>query len=161
MRHAGDPITQLRAAIDALPVRSREAMLDGIRSQPIIAGAYTDDRGGICPMLAAHRHGGRVTLLAFARSWDRFTRARRVRRASVRELRILEAQIVASLMAEDPVDLKAAIADHQALKGRRQEDAQIVATRLVASTAGIRRLRPRRRSEREAIRRLERELARL
>jgi hypothetical protein len=88
-------------------------MLEGIRTRPIIAGAYTDNRGGICPMLAAHRGGGRTSLLSFARSWDAFARAKRARRATRRELRVLEDLLVASLAAE--VDLGAAIAAHRVL----------------------------------------------
>src|SRR5881275_2418957 len=112
---ARDPITELRRAIDRLPPVTREAMLEGIRSNPIVVGAYTDNQGGICPMLAAHRHGGRTTLLAFARSWDGFARARGVRRATRRELALLETELTASLEARDDVDLEAAIADHHAL----------------------------------------------
>jgi hypothetical protein len=119
MRRGGDPITDLRRAIRALPVATREAMLEGIRCNPIVAGAYTDGRGGICPMLAAHRHGGRTTLLAFARAWDAFAGSRRVRRATRRELAVLEAELQASLLADDDVDLRAAIADHEALRERR------------------------------------------
>ena len=85
-----DPITALERAIQSLPATTRAAMLQGIRQSPIVCGAYTDGRGGICPMLAAHRHGGRVTMLAFARSWDAFTRAKRTRRATECELRTLE-----------------------------------------------------------------------
>ncbi len=120
MRSGRDPITDLRRAIDALPVATREAMLAGIRANPIVVGAYTDDRGGICPMLAAHRNGGRTTLLAFARSWDAFARVRvgRVRRATRRELSILESQLTASLLASEHWDLEGAIADHEALKRR-------------------------------------------
>jgi hypothetical protein len=71
-------------------------------------------------MLAAHRHGGRVTLLAFARSWDAFARTRRVRRASARELRTLEELLLASLA--DVSDFARAIAEHQAaVAGRREE----------------------------------------
>ena len=152
MRRDHDAITELRRAIDCLPVRTREAMLDGIRSNPIVVGAYTDNDGGICPMLAAHRHGGRTTLLAFARSWDGFARARGVRRATRRELAVLEAQLTASLMAHEDVDLRAAIADHQALKQRnaRQTFPEIKA----------RRLRPRRRDAERALQRVEHELAR-
>jgi hypothetical protein len=149
-----DAITDLRRAIDSLPLRTREAMLEGIRSNPIVVGAYTDDHGGICPMLAAHRHGGRTTLLAFARSWDRFARARGVRRATRRELSVLEAQLTASLLAADDVDLKAAIADHQALK-RRHADTDRAFPEITA-----RRLRPRRKDAERALARLERELAR-
>src|SRR3954463_3194788 len=110
MRRDHDAITELRRAIDCLPVRTREAMLEGIRENPIVVGAYTDDRGGICPMLAAHRPGGRPPLLAFPRSWDSFPRARGVRRATRRELHVLEAQLTASLLEAAPdVDLKAAI----------------------------------------------------
>ena len=50
-------IADLRAAVDSLPVQTREAMLDGVRTRRIIAGAYTDRDGGVCPMLAAHRNG--------------------------------------------------------------------------------------------------------
>jgi hypothetical protein len=85
----GDPIAELRRAIDGLPVESRRAMLDGVRANPIVLGAYTDSDGGICPMLAAHRHGGRTTFLAFARAWDRFGGAQRLRRATQREVDIL------------------------------------------------------------------------
>jgi hypothetical protein len=118
MRSSRDATTELRRAINALPVRTRQAMLEGIRAEPIVAGAYTDSAGGICPMLAAHRHGGRTTLLAFARSWDRFAGAKRVRRATQRELRTLEAYLEASLLDADDVDLRAAIADHEDLKRR-------------------------------------------
>jgi hypothetical protein len=115
-----DPITALERAIQSLPAATRVAMLEGIRENPIVCGAYTDGRGGICPMLAAHRHGGRVTLLAFARSWDAFARTRRVRRASARELRTLEDLLLASLADES--DFARAIAEHQAaVAGRREE----------------------------------------
>ena len=93
------------------------AMLDGIRTNPIVCGAYTHGKGGICPMLAAHRQGGRVTLLAFARSWDAFTHAKRPRRATARELRLLERLLVASL--EERSEFAQAIAEYQASKTRR------------------------------------------
>jgi hypothetical protein len=107
-----DPISQLETAIECLPRSTREAMLHGIRSSPIIAGAYTDNRGGICPMLAAHRSGGRTSLLSFARSWDAFAHAKRARRATRRELRVLEDLLVASLASD--VNLGATIAAHRA-----------------------------------------------
>jgi hypothetical protein len=112
-----DPITALESAIRSLPEPTRVAMLDGIRTNPIVCGAYTDGKGGICPMLAAHRHGGRVTLLAFARSWDAFTQAKKPRRATPREVRVLERLLVASL--EERSELAQAIAEYQASKTRR------------------------------------------
>jgi hypothetical protein len=48
MRRARSPIEDLRLAIDCLPLRTREAMLDGIRSNEIIVGAYADRAGGVC-----------------------------------------------------------------------------------------------------------------
>jgi hypothetical protein len=131
MRGARDPINQLRNAIDRLPRETREAMLHGVRTNPIVVGAYTDNRGGICPMLAAHRSGSRVDYLPFARSWDAFARARRVRRATRRELRTLEDLLVASLGGADPgeLDLGAAIADHQASLRRRAEQEAAAASR--------------------------------
>jgi hypothetical protein len=123
-----DPISQLETAIECLPRATREAMLEGIRTRPIIAGAYTDNHGGICPMLAAHRGGARVSLLSFARSWDAFAGAERVRRATRRELRVLEDLLVASL--EHETDLGAAIADH------RQATARGAASELSAVVEG-------------------------
>jgi hypothetical protein len=113
MRKARDPISRLRTAIDCLPARTREAMLEGVRSERIVVGAYTDGRGGICPMLAAHRHGGRTSFVSFARAWDAFARTKTVRRATEREVRTLENLLVASLAAEAETDLAAAIADYR------------------------------------------------
>ena len=76
-------------------------MLDGIRSNPIVVGAYTDSRGGICPMLAAHRHGGRTSFVSFARAWDAFARTDTIRRATERELRTLAHLLEASLAEEE------------------------------------------------------------
>ena len=102
-----------------MPVGTRAAMLEGIRANRIIVGAYTDGRGGICPMLAAHRGGGRTNLLAFARAWDRFTDAGgRARRASRRELRVLVSHLESSLEAEDQPALGEAIREHAALRDR-------------------------------------------
>ena len=117
------PIQQLRAAVDALPLRTRRAMLDGLRSHEIVVGAYTHD-GGVCPMLAAHRCGGRTSFAGFARAWDRFASPRRPRRATARELRVLVAQLEASILAEDgdAADLAAAIAEHRALTARRRAE---------------------------------------
>ena len=82
-----------------MPRRSREAMLRGIDGNRIIAGAYSDSRsGGICPMLAAHRNGGRTDLSSFARCWDFFTGARRPRLATRREIGTLRAYLEMSLI---------------------------------------------------------------
>ena len=127
-------IQELRAAVDSLPVRTKRAMLDGVRTNDIIVGAYTDRDGGVCPMLAAHRNGGRTSFIAFARAWDRFAGARRARRATRRELRVLEAQLEASILAEDDFGagpLAATIAEHQALLRKRK------AREAMASSSGL------------------------
>jgi hypothetical protein len=99
-------------------------MLEGIRSGEIIVGAYTDGNG-ICPMLAAHRAGGRTNMISFARAWDRFafrgSRKRSARRATERELLVLRSHLEASLLEEDgpSPELAAAVADHRALLARR------------------------------------------
>ena len=90
---ARDPITRLRTAIDCLPADTRRAMLEGIAAHPIVAGAYTDGRGGVCSMLAAHRHGGRTSF----------------------PTDLLEA----SLAAEE-ADLATAIAEHRESVARRE-----------------------------------------
>lgn len=73
-------------------------MLRGIDTNRIIVGAYVDPRsGGVCPMLAAHRNGGRTSVASFARAWDEFTAARRPRRATRREVRTLRSVLEDSL----------------------------------------------------------------
>ena len=130
-RRARDPITRLQTAIECLPERTKRAMLDGVRANTIVVGAYTDGRGGICPMLAAHRNGGRTSFLSFARAWDAFARAETVRPATERELAVLEDLLVASL-ADDldgASDLAAAIAEHKASVARSRPS-EIIARRL-------------------------------
>jgi hypothetical protein len=119
-RHTADAVERLRLAIDCMPVGTREAMLAGVRGyERVIVGAYVDDRGGVCPMLAAHRCGQRTDFLAFARSWDRFTRAGRAsRQATPRELRILVTQLEGSLSQTDGLELDGAIKEHRALRSR-------------------------------------------
>jgi hypothetical protein len=94
---------RLRHVVDCLPYDTRVAMLQGLqRYDRIIVGAYSDRSGGVCPMLAAHRCGGRTDFRSFARAWDRFTGAgRRARKASQREVATLMAQIESSIWHED------------------------------------------------------------
>jgi hypothetical protein len=119
----------LRLAIDCLPRRTRIAMLDGIEANQIIVGAYTNPEG-ICPMLAAHRAGGRTSLIAFAQAWDRVAfrgvRRARARRATERELLILRSQLEASLLADETPtgELAAARREHEALVARRRHEAE-------------------------------------
>jgi hypothetical protein len=87
-------------------------MLRGIDDNEIIAGGYSDKRaGGICPMLAAHRNGGRTSLASFARAWDRFTGAERPRLATDRELRALRSQLELSLLEDEQPGSVAALAE--------------------------------------------------
>ena len=96
-------------------------MLEGIAANDIIVGAYTDRKGGVCPMLAAHRCGGRTDFLGFARAWDRFTHARRARLATERELNVLKAYLETSLLDDERADgLGDAIASHQASARERR-----------------------------------------
>lgn len=101
MGKRGNRAERLRTTVEMLPRHTREAMLRGIASNHIVVGTYTDRDGGICPMLAAHRNGGRTSFASFARAWDDFTRARRPRRATRREVRALRSYLEMSLLAED------------------------------------------------------------
>jgi hypothetical protein len=119
-------IRDLRAAIDRLPRHTRIAMLEGIKANEIIVGAYSN-REGICPMLAAHRAGGRTSFVCFARAWDRFAlhgeRGAKARPATRRELLILATHLEASLLADEVepgTELAAAIREHRELTQRRQ-----------------------------------------
>src|SRR6201995_5591113 len=89
-------IEDLRVAIHSLPRTTRIAMLQGMATNDIIVGAYTNDQG-ICPMLAAHRNGGRTNLISFAKAWDRFafagSRVTKARPATARELLVLRTHL--------------------------------------------------------------------
>lgn len=113
---------RLRCAVDALPRPAREAMLDGVREDTIIAGAYVGGRGsGNCPMVAVHRRGVRTDANRFARAWDQFCGVAQgqSRIATARELGTLEAMLEASLLSDEHVDLQAAVAHHRALRRER------------------------------------------
>ena len=113
--------------MQCLPRATRVAMLEGLDAGPIIAGAYASG-DGICPMLAAHRAGGRCSAAFFADAWDRFAfrdgrgRAETPRRASERELRILRVHLEASLLDEELADvsLAGALHEHRELLARRR-----------------------------------------
>ena len=115
------PARDLRIAIDCLPLQTRRAMLDGVESNRIIVGAYTDRDGGVCPMLAAHRNGGRTSLASFARAWDAYTgvRRRRARPATDRELNTLRTMLEASIALDELPDLSKVARDAQARRARR------------------------------------------
>lgn len=66
-------------------------MLAALETEELIVGAYTDRRGRMCPMLAAHRRGARADVGSFPRAWDAFGCASRPRAATRRELQILRA----------------------------------------------------------------------
>ena len=104
-RPSRDPERRLRAAVDRLPKHTKEAMLRGIATNRIIVGAYVDsDSGGICPMLAAHRNGGRTDVAEFARAWDAYTNPRRPRRATRREVARLRSLLERSLDVDTSLD---------------------------------------------------------
>ncbi len=111
-----------------MPLQTKRAMLEAIEVNPIIVGAYTDRQGGVCPMLAAHRNGGRTSFESFARAWDKYTRAGKgTRRATDRELHTLTTMLQASIELDETHGgevLGEAIADHhstQAARARREE----------------------------------------
>jgi hypothetical protein len=144
-------IDDLRQAIDFLPRHTRIAMLEGIAANDIIVGAYaTGD--GICPMLAAHRNGGRTSLIAFAQAWDRVAfrgqktgRAGSVsRRATERELLILRSHLEASLLEDDvPAgELAAARREHEALLARYDDEFARIIRRLEAERETAQRAEP-------------------
>ena len=100
-----DAARHLRRAVNRLPQRTKEAMLRGLERNRIIVGAYVDpDSGGICPMLAAHRNGGRTSVASFARAWDAYTGAKRPRRATRREVHALRSMLEQSLELDPAIE---------------------------------------------------------
>ena len=125
MRRPRRPAQELRVAIEWLPIDTKQAMLDAIQHNRIIVGAYTDRDGGVCPMLAAHRNGGRTSYASFARAWDRYTKAgNRSRPATDRELTTLKTMLEASIASDAPdgTTLDMAIAEHRQLQGRTSRE---------------------------------------
>jgi hypothetical protein len=104
-RTEGRRTRALYRAVHALPLQARQAMLAALEDQEeLIVGAYTDRRGRICPMLAAHRRGVRVCVGDFPRAWDDFGQASRPRAASQREIQILKAVLEESVTEAPAAD---------------------------------------------------------
>jgi hypothetical protein len=122
-----NPAQRLRSAVDALPDTTKEAMLRGIEGNRIIVGAYVDpSSGGICPMLAAHRNGGRTSLASFADAWDCYTGAKRPRLARRREVATLVSLLRTSL-SEGSLGEVAAGSIAAAAQAIRSERAELAA----------------------------------
>ena len=115
------PARDLRTAIDCLPLKTRRAMLGGVESNRIIVGAYTDRSGGVCPMLAAHRNGGRTSLASFARAWDSYTgvRGRKARPATDRELNTLKTMLEASIALDELPTVSEVVREAKAMRAKR------------------------------------------
>ncbi len=110
---------ELRAAIDGLPLPTRQAMLEGIQANPIIVGADGDPRGGVCPVYAIPSPPSKRIGRPFARAWDRYARARLPRRASERELRTLRSMLETSIELEtEPAVFHETIVAHEASQVR-------------------------------------------
>jgi hypothetical protein len=116
------PARDLRTAIDCLPLTTRKAMLGGVESNRIIVGAYTDRSGGVCPMLAAHRNGGRTSLASFAHAWDRYTgiRGRKARPATERELNTLRTMLEASIALDELPTVSEVVQEAKAMRAARR-----------------------------------------
>lgn len=145
MRRPRRPANELRIAVECLPIKTKQAMLDGLEASPIIVGAYTDRSGGVCPMLAAHRSGGRTSFSSFARAWDRYTHAGKgPRPATERELSTLRSMLETGLAADEQTsaEFDAVIEQHKAARERNAPPAP-------ASEPERARVRPARRPRRD------------
>ncbi len=103
----------LSRAVSGLSTPARRAMLAAVDADELIAGAYTDRRGRVCPMLAVHRRGARIDVGSFPRAWDAFTGAKRPRPASTRELEILRALLQEAVSDSGPARSAAPAPSHQ------------------------------------------------
>ena len=110
-------VAELRRSIDVLPERTRKAMLVGLGNNTVITGAFSGGGDGACPMLAAHRAGGRTTVCSFPQAWDMFCGVAGrniIRPATEYEVQILRREIEASLEPAPPSMFAEVIAEHQA-----------------------------------------------
>ncbi|HEV2060360.1 MAG TPA: hypothetical protein VGR11_13470 [Solirubrobacteraceae bacterium] len=102
-------------------------MLVGLGNNTVITGAFAGSKNGACPMMAAHREGGRTSCCTFPEAWDRFTGVygrHIVREATPYEVQILCEEIAASLVPLPNV-LSDAIAEHQAIVEARRQGAAV------------------------------------
>jgi hypothetical protein len=119
-------VADLRRSIDLLPERTRQAMLSGVMSNTVITGSFSDGTG-VCPMLAAHRNGGRTACVSFPEAWDTFcgVHGRGItRQATQEEVGVLRMQIQESLSYQGDTMLADAITDHLASVERRRRQAR-------------------------------------
>ena len=134
-------VAELRRSIDVLPERTRRAMLVGLGNNTVITGAFSGG-GGACPMLAAHREGGRTSVCSFPEAWDAFTGVagrQIIRPATAYEIQILRREIEASLEPAGPSMFAEAIAEHQAAVQARAREEALAAQETPAETAPRRR----------------------
>lgn len=134
-------VAELRRSIDVLPERTRKAMLIGLGNNTVITGAFGGGDGA-CPMLAAHREGGRTSACSFPEAWDTFCGVAGrhiVRPATDYEVLILRREIEASLEPAGPTLFAEAIAEHQATVQERAREEVLVQTETPAETETRRR----------------------
>ena len=120
---------ELRRSLDVLPERTRKAMLHGLGNNTVITGAFAASKNGACPMMVAHREGGRTSCCTFPEAWDKFTGVygrHIVREATPYEIQILCEEIAASLEPLPNV-LSDAIAEHQAIVQARSQETEVAA----------------------------------
>lgn len=120
-------VADLRRSIDLLPERTRQAMLSGVMSNTVITGAFSDGTG-VCPMLAAHRNGGRTACVSFPEAWDTFcgVHGRNITRpATQEEVSVLRAQLEESISYKADTSLADAITDHLESVDRRRRMARL------------------------------------
>ncbi|HEV2777057.1 MAG TPA: hypothetical protein VGV90_15815 [Solirubrobacteraceae bacterium] len=104
-------------------------MLHGLGNNTVITGAFAASNQGACPMMVAHREGGRTSCCTFPEAWDKFTGVygrQIVREATPYEVQILCEEIQASLVPLPNV-LSDAIAEHQAIVEARRQEAEVAA----------------------------------
>ncbi|MHB8656501.1 MAG: hypothetical protein ACYC91_00885 [Solirubrobacteraceae bacterium] len=129
MRSRRQPAQELRATIDGLPLEVRQAVLEGIKHQRIIAGAHADGAGGVCPMVAADVCWQSIDRASVARAqeaaraWDRYAEATNAwHPATRRQLLALRAMLEASILEQttsDEMSLGQGIAASNRAKSRR------------------------------------------
>lgn len=142
------PAQELRATIDRLPLDVRHAVLDGIKSQRIIAGAHVDAGGGVCPMVAAevsvswtdvNQSSVKVAQQA-ARAWDRYAEASgSSRTATKRQLLALTSMLEASILEDETgteLPLCDAITEFERARSRGSSDVPMAAPAFPATPVG-------------------------
>ncbi len=135
-------VERLRLAIDCMPWRRARRCSEECAATSASSSARMRRRGGVCPMLAAHRRGGRTDFLVVRQVLGPVRSRRRASRAGDRARAADPRRAAGGEPAgAGGLELDRAIGEHHVLRGRSLAPAQAARVRRLQRRDTARRLR--------------------